>query len=409
MSTAMTTRHSRGTEGYRSPELLNDERPQYSTRSDIWGLGCVLHELATGRRVFRYDYATALHYSKEPLPEVPLHLSSDSKFWQEQIWHCLNQFLLKEPEQRPNAVRVSRRLGAYCTLFELSEMQVLANLSLPPSLEWENVVKPGTCIVELLLELGWWYLQDGQEKANGRLMQTIVSGLNRPVLGSQLLSHYSPRLSGPLTEFWIKNEWVLREIQEQLLEKEDDEVATLMFAGFVQNVPTSRHTLLARAAMDGDIFAIKVLLNAGVDVNKQDSARRTVLHWAAQKRHGHVIELLLQHNADVDKQDRQGLTALHLVAESGCEKAVELLLRHNADVDKRDFYLGWTALHWAARSESGKTIEALLRYNADVNKRDKVGMTALDIAEQYGSKAIVKTLRQYKNGIRKPSQSCLSE
>jgi len=239
----MTTRYSRGTEGYRSPELLNDERPQYSTRSDIWALGCVLHELATGRRVFRYDYATALHYGKEPLPEVPLHLSSDSKFWQEQVWHCLNQFLLKEPEQRPNAVRVARRLGAYCTLFEVPEMQVLANLSLPTSLEWENVVKPGICIVELLLELGRWYLRDEQEKANGRLMQTIVSGLSRLVLDKQLLSSdftHPLLLSGVRCEFWIKNEAVLREIRRQLLESKEYEVAALIFTGLLQNLP-KRH------------------------------------------------------------------------------------------------------------------------------------------------------------------------
>ena len=377
MSTAMTTRHSRGTEGYRSPELLNDERPQYSTRSDIWGLGCVLHELATGRRVFRYDYATALHYSKEPLPEVPLHLSSDSKFWQEQVWHCLNQFLVKEPEQRPNAVRVARRLGAYCTLFGLSE-QALANLSLPTSLEWENVVRPGICIVELLLELGRWYLQDGQEKANGRLMQTIVSGLNRLVLDKQLLSGdfaHPPRLSGPRNEFWMKNEGVLHEIRGQLLEKEEYEVAALIFAGLVQNLPKRRHTLLSRSAMDGYIFYIKALLNAGVDVNTLDLDGRTILHWAARNGHGHVIEMLLQHNADVDKQDDLGLTALHLAAVSGCEKTVELLLRHNADVDKHD-YLGRTALNLAARK---------------------------------GCEKAVATLRQSKQGIWNPSQSHVSE
>jgi serine/threonine protein kinase len=46
----------RGTDGYRAPELQTDE-PRYSTKTDIWALGCVLHDLAFGRPAFKGDWA----------------------------------------------------------------------------------------------------------------------------------------------------------------------------------------------------------------------------------------------------------------------------------------------------------------------------------------------------------------
>jgi serine/threonine protein kinase len=59
---AVTTVMSRGTEGYRAPEMLSYEHAQYGNRVDVWALGCIFHELCTGSRLFPYDYAT-IRYS----------------------------------------------------------------------------------------------------------------------------------------------------------------------------------------------------------------------------------------------------------------------------------------------------------------------------------------------------------
>jgi serine/threonine protein kinase len=49
-----TTKYSRGTGGYRAPEILHDEAA-FNTKADIWALGCVLYETACGVKMFQND------------------------------------------------------------------------------------------------------------------------------------------------------------------------------------------------------------------------------------------------------------------------------------------------------------------------------------------------------------------
>jgi serine/threonine protein kinase len=47
---------ARGTIGYRSPELIT-ESPTFTSKSDIWALGCILYELVTGWPLFENEIA----------------------------------------------------------------------------------------------------------------------------------------------------------------------------------------------------------------------------------------------------------------------------------------------------------------------------------------------------------------
>ena len=54
-----STSSSRGTSGYRAPELLGmpeDPRGHYNNKADTWSMGCILYELTTGRRLFVDDW-----------------------------------------------------------------------------------------------------------------------------------------------------------------------------------------------------------------------------------------------------------------------------------------------------------------------------------------------------------------
>jgi serine/threonine protein kinase len=56
-----TSTSSRGTPGYRAPELLSDHKPVYNNKVDIWSMGCILYELAQGQKAFYTDWATIQH------------------------------------------------------------------------------------------------------------------------------------------------------------------------------------------------------------------------------------------------------------------------------------------------------------------------------------------------------------
>ena len=388
MSTAMTTYYARGTSGYRPPELLNYEHPEFNTRSDIWALGCILHVLATGHRAFQDDTATTVYYREDPLPELTVHISCDNKFCQDQIAYCVRHFLSKEPLERPNANLASRRLAAYCMLLELPELELLTHASSsPPYFEWENVVKSGVSMVELLFELSKWYLRNGH------------SGVDWPLIIPKIIQTQRSGKASDDGEFWLQTTRLLREIGESLIDKNDYEAADFIFTGLVHNAPKSVHTSIVGAAMDGDIFSVNMLLKRGEDADKGDSRYPgTALHWAARKGDENVVEILLQHHANVDKQSHDGATALAWAVRQGHEKVVEMLLQHNANVNQRANN-GVPALNWAVREGYEQVVEMLLQHNADVNQRDNNGVSALHWAAKQGYEKVVEMLLQHNADV----------
>ncbi|MEV8123620.1 tetratricopeptide repeat protein [Streptomyces sp. NPDC085944] len=97
-----------GTPHYMSPEQIGGE--EVDRRSDLYSLGCVLYEIATGAPPFDLDDAWAIlvgHRDTEPAPprtrraELPAYLD-----------RIILDLLAKRPEQRPDDAReLARRIG----------------------------------------------------------------------------------------------------------------------------------------------------------------------------------------------------------------------------------------------------------------------------------------------------------
>ena len=102
-----TTLGRRGTGGYRAPELFADH-PTYTTQSDIWGLGCILHELVTFQRVFHEDW-NVRDYARGDRPFVfpPLEFDTHTNTLLASITKAL---LSPDPSKRPSAYLI-RKLG----------------------------------------------------------------------------------------------------------------------------------------------------------------------------------------------------------------------------------------------------------------------------------------------------------
>jgi ankyrin repeat protein len=145
---------------------------------------------------------------------------------------------------------------------------------------------------------------------------------------------------------------------------------TLGFAVWSDNIALVRELLDAGAPVDNygsDTAADMTPLMESVDeLEPFYDAHRAVL-----------TRLLLSAGADVVRRDSAGRTALHYAAGAG-RTAVELLLAAGADVDAADDG-GVTPLHEAIVRGNVSAIEALCRGGANRGARDKTGRTPADL------------------------------
>eukprot|EP01102_Stenamoeba_stenopodia_P014132 TRINITY_DN4664_c0_g1_i2.p1 TRINITY_DN4664_c0_g1~~TRINITY_DN4664_c0_g1_i2.p1 ORF type:complete len:457 (+),score=109.05 TRINITY_DN4664_c0_g1_i2:217-1587(+) len=76
---------------------------------------------------------------------------------------------------------------------------------------------------------------------------------------------------------------------------------------------------------------IKLLVEAGADVNSKNATGATPLHEAAYKASEAAALILLKFQAKLDVKDKYGETALHYAVRAGHKAIVEILLEHGAD------------------------------------------------------------------------------
>lgn len=93
-----------GTPMYMSPEVIKGENPGKAGAVDIWSLGCVVLEMATGRRPWAsLDNEWAIMYNiaqgNPPQLPTPEQLSPSGIDF-------LNGCFLRDPKQRPSAMEL---------------------------------------------------------------------------------------------------------------------------------------------------------------------------------------------------------------------------------------------------------------------------------------------------------------
>jgi N-acyl-D-amino-acid deacylase len=161
------------------------------------------------------------------------------------------------------------------------------------------------------------------------------------------------------------------------------------------------------AAACGDLDTVKLLVEAGADVNDftavsgpGTSSVRTPLGWAAYRNDVSMVRYLLDRKADPNKATPVG-TPLTMAAARNSVEAARLLLAHGARTDIKSGD-GSTPLHWAALNESPhpELVKLLLKNGADPNAEfgeqiDKflgVPQTPRLLAEKRGQTALVEAL-----------------
>ncbi|KAM4558014.1 uncharacterized protein ankrd50l isoform 2-T2 [Odontesthes bonariensis] len=167
----------------------------------------------------------------------------------------------------------------------------------------------------------------------------------------------------------------------------------------MEHVDNEGWTALRSAAWGGHREVVRLLLDAGADVNGCDSEGRTALRAAAWGGHEEIVLTLLDYGAQVDTADGKGRTPLIAAAYMGHHETVEILLDHNAQVDLADGD-GRTALSVTALCVPtaagikgfGEVASLLLDHGANPGHRDHDGMTPLLLAAYEGHEDVVELL-----------------
>jgi ankyrin repeat protein len=125
---------------------------------------------------------------------------------------------------------------------------------------------------------------------------------------------------------------------------------------------TRGSTPLIRAANNGDLEAVTLLLEHGADATIYMADRQTPIHAVLAGR----------------SSESQALDLIRLLHKAGTDVDVVALINHPQEIR------GGTALHYAARKRFKEVIKELASYGIDMNAKDQDGLTALDYTQSRG-------------------------
>ena len=170
----------------------------------------------------------------------------------------------------------------------------------------------------------------------------------------------------------------------------EDHLRSLCQAGVdVNTVDDTGNTLLMLAATEGHEGCVKVLIEAGAELDLQEiwegNPERTALMLAAYFQRTECANLLIQAGADVNISGSLGHTALMFAARCETSSTTKLLTEAGANLNKTESR-GYTALMYAIDSFCAHedNIRMLIEAGADLNVADSCGETALMLAAKQG-------------------------
>ena len=157
----------------------------------------------------------------------------------------------------------------------------------------------------------------------------------------------------------------------------------------------NRDTPLQGAVFNNHEGAVRLLLDAGADVNFTGTSSQPPLHIAIERWCPEIISILLEHGADPNAIDPAGYPPLCTAIKTKATKAVPLLLKSGADPNRADKNLR-TPLNWAAGIPLIGLMRMLIKAGGDLYIKNSAGRDALEVMEYYRS----DKYREYKDELK---------
>lgn len=246
-------------------------------------------------------------------------------------------------------------------------VQVLENLlkaGANPNIEDENGLSPLLTVME---------------NANGEQVDICTS------MNLLLRAGADPNKTGPDGERILH--YACKSKFHQLVEQ-------LLISGVEKNATSKLETALHVSAVAEDIYAMKMLLDAGADPNILDEEKFTPLLICARNHFVDGVQLLLDHGADVQISTPEGNTCLHVCADLKKGKAAEvisILVKAGASMDSFN-NIGEQPLHFHISTHRTDGTRSLIQAGADINCLSKSGRTPLMTACDRGHLEAVRML-----------------
>ncbi|XP_022807529.1 uncharacterized protein LOC111344551 [Stylophora pistillata] len=167
---------------------------------------------------------------------------------------------------------------------------------------------------------------------------------------------------------------------------------SLLPYGFsVDSRDATGRTPLMKEAWNGDVQAVKGLIERGANPSLMDNRRWNSLHFAACGGDLDIISLIHSRVKDIESKEVEGYTPLMIAAFNGKLQAVKWFLEEGAAktcVCNR----GWNLLHCAALSGDPDVMGVILPHVPDIECKNANGQTPLIIAVRKGNLQSVKLL-----------------
>ncbi|RBA08833.1 hypothetical protein FPRO05_07113 [Fusarium proliferatum] len=165
----------------------------------------------------------------------------------------------------------------------------------------------------------------------------------------------------------------------------------LFLAGGVDaNESTMGKTVLQRAASQGNLELVKLLIDLGANVNaKAPGSLTTVLQYASMQSSVEIVKYLVEHGASINEKASTvyKATALGLAVANNHNRIAIYLIEQGASTDKCHTTSGATLLQLAAKHRNHEIVTYLVENGAAVNAAPSTdrGATALQFAAIYGN------------------------
>jgi glycerophosphodiester phosphodiesterase len=157
------------------------------------------------------------------------------------------------------------------------------------------------------------------------------------------------------------------------------------------------HRLTTQALLDGDKW--KSTNEHKMEMRRTISKSSAVLALATKSNFTPIVKMLIDAGVDINWQDKTGETALHVAARFGHAECAVVLIQgteqQKANLELTEASFAWTPLHIAAVDGHLQVAQLLIDAGAEVNKMDSSGWTAKEHAALRGHLDIARLLAEH--------------